>query len=181
MSYLVVEIQSISFEIRRKPRIIRLAFVLAVQINVIKQVKGELSRKVKRTNKESSKKHPFFHVWFICQCTKLKKLCGHSLKVKVTQSCLTLCDSMVYRVHGILQARILQWVAVPFSRGSSQPRDWTQVSHIVGWFFKPGLRICSNTKWWREHRLRWAYALLLGHTAQHGEHGQCFIITVNGV
>ena len=42
MSYLVVEIQSISFEIRSKPRIIRLAFVLAVQINVIKQVKGEL-------------------------------------------------------------------------------------------------------------------------------------------
>ena len=35
-------------------------------------------------------------------------------------------------VHGILQARILEWVAFPFSRGSSQPRDWTQVSHIAG-------------------------------------------------
>ena len=35
-------------------------------------------------------------------------------------------------VHGILQARILEWVAVPFSRGSSQPRDWTQASRIVG-------------------------------------------------
>ena len=40
-------------------------------------------------------------------------------KVKVTQSCPTLCDPMGYTVHGILQARILQWVAVPFSRGSS--------------------------------------------------------------
>ena len=45
------------------------------------------------------------------------------LKVKVTQSCLTLCDSMDCIVHGILQARILEWVAFPFSRGSSQPRD----------------------------------------------------------
>ena len=39
------------------------------------------------------------------------------------------------RVHGILQARILEWVAFPFSRGSSQPRDWIQVSHIAGGFF----------------------------------------------
>ena len=38
-------------------------------------------------------------------------------------------------VHGILQARILEWVAIPFSRGSSQPRDWTQVSCIAGRFF----------------------------------------------
>ena len=38
-------------------------------------------------------------------------------------------------VHGILQARILEWVAVPFSRGSSQPRDRTQVSHIAGGFY----------------------------------------------
>ena len=40
-----------------------------------------------------------------------------------------------YRVHGILQARILEWVAVPFFKGSSQPRDQTQVSHIAGGFF----------------------------------------------
>ena len=38
-------------------------------------------------------------------------------------------------VHGILQVRILEWVAISFSRGSSQPRDWTQVSHIAGGFF----------------------------------------------
>ena len=42
---------------------------------------------------------------------------------------------MDYTVHGILQARILEWVAFPFSRGSSQPRDRTQVSYIVGGFF----------------------------------------------
>ena len=42
---------------------------------------------------------------------------------------------MDYTVHEVLQARILEWVAFPFSRGSSQPRDWTQVSHIAGRFF----------------------------------------------
>ena len=56
-------------------------------------------------------------------------------KVTVAQSCLTLCDLMDYTVHGIFQARILEWVAVPFTRGSSQPRDWTQVSCITGGFF----------------------------------------------
>ena len=50
------------------------------------------------------------------------------MKVKGAQSCLTLCYPMDYTVHGILQARILEWVAFPFSRGSSQPRDGTQVS-----------------------------------------------------
>ena len=50
------------------------------------------------------------------------------LKVKVTQSCLTLVTPVDYTVHGILQARILEWVATPSSRGSSQPRDQTQVS-----------------------------------------------------
>ena len=38
-------------------------------------------------------------------------------------------------VHGILQARILEWVAISFSRGSSQPKDQTQISHIAGMFF----------------------------------------------
>ena len=44
-------------------------------------------------------------------------------KLKVAQSCPTLCNPMDNRVHGILQARILEWVTVPFSRGSSQPRS----------------------------------------------------------
>ena len=61
-------------------------------------------------------------------------------KVKVSQSCPTLCDPMNCNlpgssVHWILQARILEWVAVSFSRESSQPRDQTQVSRIAGGFF----------------------------------------------
>ena len=45
------------------------------------------------------------------------------VKVLVAQLCLTLCDPMDYIVHGILWARILEWIDIPFSRGSSQPRD----------------------------------------------------------
>ena len=56
-------------------------------------------------------------------------------EVKVTQSYLTLCEPMDDTVYGILQARMLEWVAIPFSRGSSQLRDQTQVSHIAGRFF----------------------------------------------
>ena len=52
------------------------------------------------------------------------------VKVEVAQSHPILCDP----VHGILQARILEGVAVPFSRGSSQPRGGTLVSHIAGGF-----------------------------------------------
>ena len=55
--------------------------------------------------------------------------------MKVAQSCPTLYDPMVYTVHGIFQARILEKVAIPFSRGSSQLRDRTEVSHIAGRFF----------------------------------------------
>ena len=58
----------------------------------------------------------------------------------VAQSCLTLCDPISHRppgssVHGILQARMLKWVAIPFSRGSSRPRDQTQFSLIAGKYF----------------------------------------------
>ena len=60
--------------------------------------------------------------------------------VLVAQSCLTLCDPMDCStpgssVHGILQASMLEWVAMPFPRGSSQPRDRTQVSHTACRFF----------------------------------------------
>ena len=56
---------------------------------------------------------------------------------EVAQSCPTLCNPMDCSppgssVHGILQARVLEWVAISFSRGSSRPRDRTQVSHIAG-------------------------------------------------
>ena len=58
---------------------------------------------------------------------------------EVPQLCMTLCDPMDCSppgssVHGILQARVLESVAVPFSRGSSQPRNQTQVSGIAGVF-----------------------------------------------
>ena len=62
---------------------------------------------------------------------------NESVKVLITQSCPTLCNPMdctrpSSSVHGIFQARILEWVAIPFSRGSSLPKDQTQVSHITG-------------------------------------------------
>ena len=65
------------------------------------------------------------------------KLC---LCAKSLQSCPILCDAMDCNLpgssaHGILQARILEWVAMPFSRGSSQPRNPAQVSCCAGGFF----------------------------------------------
>ena len=56
---------------------------------------------------------------------------------EVAQSCPTLCNPMDCSppgssVYGIFQARVLEWVAISFSRGSSQPRDWTWVSYIAG-------------------------------------------------
>jgi len=50
-------------------------------------------------------------------------------------------------VHGILQAKILEWLAFPFSRGSSQPRDQTQVSHIAGGFFTRWARREAQEYW----------------------------------
>ena len=55
--------------------------------------------------------------------------------MKVAQPCPTLCNPRDYIVDGILQARILEKVAFPFSRGSSQPRNRSQVSRIAGGFF----------------------------------------------
>ena len=64
---------------------------------------------------------------------------------EVAQSCLTLCNPMDCSlsgssVHGIFQARVLEWIAISFSRGSSQPRNWTRVSRIVS----RHLNICFN-------------------------------------
>ena len=68
-------------------------------------------------------------IWFNCSV--------NSLEVLVAQLCPTLCDptgcsTLGFSVHGILQARILEWVAMPFSRGSSWPRHRTQISCMVG-------------------------------------------------
>ena len=77
----------------------------------------------------------------ISHMIQLKLKSQHSIvAVLVIQSCTTICDTVDgsptgCSVHGILQARILEWVVIPFFRGSSQPRDWTQVSCITGRFF----------------------------------------------
>ena len=82
----------------------------------------------------------FLRVAFAIQCLlrfhmNIKIAFFLVLLVKVTQLCLTLCDPTDYTVHGILQVKIVEWVAFPFSRRSSQPRDQTQVSCIRGGFF----------------------------------------------
>ena len=61
---------------------------------------------------------------------------GVKVKMLFAQSCLTLydpinCSSLVSSVHGILQARILEWIAISLSRGFSPPRDRTQVSSVL--------------------------------------------------
>ena len=80
-----------------------------------------------------------------------------SLEVKwseVARSCPTLCDlmdcSLPGSIHGIFQARILEWVAISFSRGSSRPRDQTRVSCIAGrhftvWATNKGVSLESHT------------------------------------
>ena len=89
-----------------------------------------------------------FHLWDCTESDTTKAKQQQQLttanvfdsEVKAAQSCPTLCDPMDCSlpgpsVHEILQTRILEWVAIPFSRGSSQPRDRIQVSHITGRFF----------------------------------------------
>ena len=102
---------------------------------------------------------------------------GESVCVLVTQSCLTLSDPMdcgppASSVHGILQARILEWIAIPFSRGSSRPRAHTQASRIAGIFLtiwatreapesllmSSMLRATSGSPWWEYH----CWLILLG-------------------
>ena len=76
--------------------------------------------------------------WNFCICGR--KVLKKKVKVSVTLSCLTFCHTMVCSlpgssVHGIFQARALEWVAISFSTGSSWPRDQTQVPCIAGGFF----------------------------------------------
>ena len=76
---------------------------------------------------------------FFTTCPPGKPISPTTLKwrseMKVAQLCPNLCDHMEHTVHRILQARILEWVAIPFSRGSSRHRDQTWVSCIAGGFF----------------------------------------------
>ena len=78
--------------------------------------------------------------WVFLLHTKVKKSIRLKVKVLATQSCSTLCDPMDcsppgFSVHGILQARILQWIAFSFSRGSSPPSNHTPVSSTADKFF----------------------------------------------
>ena len=86
----------------------------------------------------------FFHrSWFFLNWRMIALWCHVGfyrayLHVKLLQSCPTLCDPMDYSlqgssVHGIFQLRILKWVAMPSSRGSSQLRDWTCISSLLNW------------------------------------------------
>ena len=81
-------------------------------------------------------------------CRQILYWLGHQ-ESEVTQSCQTLCDPVNCSppgssIHGILQARVLEWVASSFSRGSSQPTDWTQVSLIAGRRFNLWAREALN-------------------------------------
>ena len=81
--------------------------------------------------------------FYFCVCSSDSH--NHRLVIRkslclVSQSCLTLCNPMDCSlpgssVHGILQARILEWVSMPYSRGSFQPRDLTHISHITSRLF----------------------------------------------
>ena len=82
------------------------------------------------------------------------------VKVKGVQSCPTFCDPKDYIVHGILQARILAWIASPFSRGSSQTRDQTQVSRIaVGFLPAEPQAKPKNTKVGSLSLLQWIFLI----------------------
>ena len=104
-----------------------------------------LSRKidenVKKLKKNHSSKINFLEITiFLFDCFGISLECMHAWSL---QSCHVLCDPVDYSlpgssVHVILQARILEWVAMPFSRGSSQPRDQTCISHIAGRFYPWG-------------------------------------------
>ena len=76
----------------------------------------------------------------LCPKSEIEIPAFFSVSVLVAQLCPTHCDPMGWglpgsSIHGIFQARILEWLAIPFSRGSSWPRDRTPVSHIVGRHF----------------------------------------------
>ena len=79
----------------------------------------------------------FFSLWPIREAPKSYILPSYSEEIEESESRSVMSNSLQPHtiVHGILQARILEWVAFPFFRGSSQPRGWTQFSHVAGRFF----------------------------------------------
>ena len=96
---------------------------------------GLLYMELQRVGHDWETKHSRDHSWLYFPWQNTEVLYGE--KSEVAQSCPTLCDPMDCSlpgssIHGIFQARILQWVAISFSRRSSQPRNWTQVFCIAG-------------------------------------------------
>ena len=102
---------------------------------------------------------------YVCVCKYIYiyiYIYGILWKWKVTQSCLTFCNPMNCclpdsSVHGIFQARILEWVTTPFSRGSSQPSDGTWVSCTAGRFFT----VCATREAPNIHLLEWSKSVTL--------------------
>ena len=99
-------------------------------------------RMLKMVSKSSEAKQEVWNGFFFTVLRK-NQTCWHldlrflSTRSEVVQSCLTLCDPMDCSlsgssIHGIFQARVLEWVVISFSKGSSWPWDWTQVSCTVG-------------------------------------------------
>ena len=101
-----------------------------ITIHMEKKKRLQLTKTVlRKTNKAGGINFPDFRLCYKATVIKI------AFFFKVPQSCLTLCALMDYTVHGILQAKILEWIVFPFSRGSSQPWDQTQVSHTAGKFY----------------------------------------------
>ena len=102
---------------------------------------------------------------------------------EVAQSCPTLCDPMDcnlpgFSVHGILQARVLEWVAISFFRGSSWPKDRTRVSHIVGrrfnlWATREAPKLCAISCFTMQITLAFDYYLL--------SHGHLMVDSPKGI
>ena len=103
-----------------------------IQIKTTKKGSHVGNRRVTHVNKSSVR-----GIWPKEKSHRFKPSKAHAEPhgTDMSPGCLTLHDTMDYTVHAILQARILEWVAFPFSRGSSHPSDRTQVSHIAGRFF----------------------------------------------
>ena len=89
----------------------------------------------------------FLPSWFQFVLLQARHFTWWKVKVKVTQFWPTLCDPMDTTIHGLLQARILDWVAIPFSRGSSQPRDRAKSSCMMYSAYQLNEQVENRQSW----------------------------------